>query len=62
MSASPSSKRRHIEITPDVAEFLGQLLRPLELDHTAPHCDMIKNVVLEGLRRRVASAIENKFY
>jgi len=46
-------------LTPDVYDFLMRMLEPSKLGHTACHADMIRNVVLEDLRRRI-HAVYNK--
>lgn len=46
-------------LTPDVYRFLKAMLEPSKLDHQASHADMIRNVVLEDLGRRV-DAIYNQ--
>ena len=40
-------------LTPDAYRFLKSMLEPAKLDHTASHADMIRNVVLEDLGRRI---------
>lgn len=40
-------------LTPDTYRFLKAMLEPAKLDHRASHADMIRNVVLEDLGRRI---------
>lgn len=40
-------------IQPEMYRFLRDLLQPAVLGHTASHADMIKNVVLEDLWRKI---------
>ena len=43
-------------ITPDVYEYLMDMTKPSLLDHNATHASMIRNVVLEDIRRRIHAA------
>ena len=43
-------------ITHDVYEYLMDMTKPSLLDHNSSHGSMIRNVVLEDIRRRIHAA------
>ena len=43
-------------ITSDVYEYLMDMTKPSLLDHNSSHASMIRNVVLEDIRRRIHAA------
>ena len=43
-------------ITIDVYDYLMDMTKPSALDHNATHASMIRNVVLEDIRRRIHAA------
>ena len=43
-------------ITTDVYNYLMDMTKPSALDHNATHASMIRNVVLEDIRRRIHAA------
>ena len=47
-------------LTPDVYTFLMAMTEPSKLDHRASHADMIRNVVLEDLRRRIDAVYNSR--
>jgi len=49
-------------LTPDVYAFLMAMTEPAKLNHTASHADMIRNVVLEDLRRRIHAVYNSDRY
>ena len=50
------------KLTPDVYTFLMKVTEPKILDHTACHADMIRNVVLEDIRRRIHAVYNQGCY
>lgn len=46
-------RSKNPQLTPDVYKFLLEITKPAMLDHKASHADMIRNVVLEDLQRRI---------
>lgn len=46
-------------IPPDTFDFLMKLLNPIPVTHQSCHADMIKNVVIEDIRRNI-EAVYNK--
>lgn len=50
------------KLTPDVYQFLMKVTEPKILDHTACHADMIRNVVLEDIRRRIHAVYHQNSY
>ena len=51
---TPKTKTSGIPIlTPEVYRFFMAMTEPSLLDHRASHADMIRNVVLQDLQRRI---------
>lgn len=56
MTVPKTKKNTKLYFSPEVMSFLDTITKPAILTHEASHADMIRNTVLEDIRRRIDHA------